>query len=333
MPRPAAARRLAPGDRDLLAWLAAARCALSSQIHRRVNPERSLTVTQRQLKRLADGGLIARFQLHRDDGGGVPLCCAVTDRAIELLGLTGRRAPDLSEAALEGLRADVHIVGWLLALEARAGEGLVEVLGPGRAAIAPGTRAPAALAPGDRLAPRDFLVSRRDGSRAPVERFAAVRPDAVVNLRARGEGPGERGGDVLVVAEAGQPPAQLEAYDHLMSGWWRSVARYRRAGRPPAVVFICADEAEALARAAAADAVLTACLAEIGVGPQQWQRPGREGIHFVAEVDLHHGLLDAWRVPALPPALRAAGACQPLRVPFAQLPPATDSPAAKSPWR
>ena len=119
-----------------------ARCALSSQIHRRVNPERSLTATQRQLKRLADRGLIARFQLYRDDGGGVPLCCAVTEHAIELLGLTGRHAPRLDPTALEGLRADVHLVGWLLALEARAGDAIVEVLGPGSRGDRPGSGRP-----------------------------------------------------------------------------------------------------------------------------------------------------------------------------------------------
>ena len=145
------------------------------------------------LKRLADRGLIARFQLHRDDGGGVPLCCAVTEHAIELLGLTGRHAPRLDRRPRSsGLRADVHLVGWLLALEARAGDAIVEVLGPGRAAIVPGAGGPAALELDHGLRPRDFLVSRRDGSRTPVERFAAVRPDAVVDLRSAGQPAGAR---------------------------------------------------------------------------------------------------------------------------------------------
>ncbi len=87
------ARRLESGDRELIAWLAAARCALSTQIHRRFHADRSLTATQRQLKRLADRGLLARFQLHRDDGGGIPLCCVVTERALELVGISARRAP------------------------------------------------------------------------------------------------------------------------------------------------------------------------------------------------------------------------------------------------
>jgi hypothetical protein len=179
---------------------------------------------------------------------------------------------------------------------------------------------------------RDFLVSRRDGPRAPVERFAAVRPAAAVDLRAPGDHAAPRG-DLLVAADAVDPVAVLEAYDHLLSGWWRSVERYRRAGAPPTVVMLCGDKAQALARAVLADAVLTACLAEIGVAPEDWQRPGRDGLHFVAEADLHRGELTAWTVPRLPPALRAGSACEPVPVPFVQLPAATAAGAAKPPWR
>jgi hypothetical protein len=328
---PARPGRLAPADRELLAWLAGARIALSSQIHRRFRPESSLTVTQRQLKRLADAGLLARFQLHREDGGGIPLCCAPTQAAIELLGLEGRRAPELRADALPGLRADVHMVGWLLALEARAGDSLVEVLGPGRAAIVPGQRERSGLDVGTTLRARDFLATARDGSRAPAERFAAVRPSAVASLRGAAA-PAERH-DLLVVADAGNPPAWLEAYDHLLAGWWRSVERYRRAGRPPAVVVVCADHTQALARVAAADALLSATLAQIGVDPRAWERGGRAGIHFAAEEDLHHGLLHAWRVPLVPPALRGDAAWEPLRCPFAQLPPEPSQAAVKPPWR
>ena len=52
------------------------------------------------------------------------MCCVVTERAIELVGVSGRRAPELHEEALGTLRADVHLVGWLLALEAHAGAAL-----------------------------------------------------------------------------------------------------------------------------------------------------------------------------------------------------------------
>jgi hypothetical protein len=335
LPAPAPSRpaRLGAADRELLAWLAAARCALSSQIHRRFNATRSLSVTQRQLKRLADAGLLARFQLHRDDGGGIPLCCAVTEAAVARLGLAARRAPELGEDAVDGLRADVHTVGWLLALEARAGEALVEVLGPGRAAIAPGVREPAALALSGGLRARDFLATAPDGSRVPAGRFEGVRPRAVASLTSAGEAGAAAARDLLLVADGGERPAWLEAYDHLLSGWWHSVERYRRAGGPPAVVVLCSDRPRALARARSADGVLSACLAQIGVDPAHWQRGGRAGIHFAAEEDLHQGLLTAWRVPALPPSLRGGERCEPLRVEFAQLPPAVGPGSAKPPWR
>jgi hypothetical protein len=316
--------RLAPGDRELLAWLAGARCALSTQIHRRMHPERSLTVTQRQLKRLADRGLIARFQLHREDGGGLPLCCAVTARALELLGITARAAPELRESQLDALRADVRLTGWLLALERHAA--ISEVLGPGRAAIAPGRREAPALELERGLRPRDFLITGRDGVRVPVERFVALAPGAAVCT--------DEGTDVLVVLDRdGDPqPALIEAYDHLLSGWWRTVERYRRAGGPPAVVFVCRSEAAALERAAAADRLLSACLAEIGVGPEQWDRPGRHGIAFAAEQDAHDGLLLAWRVPPLPPTLRGNDESAPLRASFLQPPAAVAGAVAQPPW-
>jgi Replication-relaxation len=316
--------RLAPGDRELLAWLAGARCALSTQIHRRMHPERSLTGTQRQLKRLADRGLIARFQLHRDDGGGLPLCCAVTARALELLGITARAAPELRESHLDALRADVRLTGWLLALESHAA--LCEILGPGRAAIAPGRREAPTLEFEHGLRPRDFLITGRDGVRAAVERFAPLRPGAVVCT--------DGGNDVIVVfdRDGKAEPGLIEAYDHFVSGWWRSVDRYRRAGMAPTVVFVCRDQAAALERVAMADKLLSACLAQIGVGPEQWARPGRAAISFAAEQDAHDGLLIAWSAPTLPPQLRAENESTPLRAPFMQAAPAVAGTAAQPPW-
>jgi hypothetical protein len=316
--------RLVPGDRDLLAWLAGARCALTSQIHRRMHADRSLTVTQRQLKRLADRGLIARFQLHRDDGGGMPLCCVVTARALELLGVTARAAPDLRAENLDALRADIHLTGWLLAFEHHAAVG--EILGPGRAAITPGRRDAAALELEQGLWARDFMLTRRGGERVPVNRLAALRPGAVVCTA--------EGADLLVVLDRHGLPdrALIEAYDHLLSGWWRTVERYRRAGAPPAVVFICADAAAALERVHVADMLLTACLAEIGVSPADWARPGRAGIHFAAEAAAHEGVLDAWLVPELPPEAREEMGQPPLRAFLAQPRPAVAGDSVKPPW-
>ena len=313
-------------DRPLLVWVAGARCALTSQAHRRVNPARSLTVTQRALKRLADAGLVGRFQFHRDDGGGVPLCCSPTDAALALLGVNDRHAPRLADEELDRLRTDVHVVGWLLALEDRCGDAIAEVLGPGRALIAP--PAGAALELPDGLRGRDFLATRRDGSRGPVSRFAAVRPHAVIEMRSDGVPL-----DVLLVWDPPDPVVMLEACDHLLSGWWRTVARYRRLGAPPRVVVVCADEEAAFVRAVLADSVLSACLARPGLAAQQWERPGRCGIVFAAEADVHRGSLAAWAVPALPPPLRGADGVKPSRVEVVRAPPAPEARAAKPPWR
>ena len=95
---------------------------------------------------------------------------------------------------------------------------------------------------------------------------------------------------------------------------------------------LCESEDRARELAGTADEALTACLAEIGVSPREWQRPGRAGIHFAAEADMHCGLALAWRVPPLPPALRLATAEPQSPVEFAQLPPGPAQDTAKPPW-
>jgi hypothetical protein len=313
--------RLESSDRELLEWLVGARCALTTQIHRRMRPGRALTSTQRQLKRLADAGLVARFQLYRGDGGGVPLCVTATAAALELIGARGRAPVDLGDHALPGLRNGLHLVGWILALEALLGGALSDVLGPGRAAIAPGggrSLGPAELVLEDGLRARDFLLSAPDGSRRAVERFAPVHPDAVVALAS--DDVRAPAGDLLVVRERHERIGWLERYDHLLSGWWRAVARYSRAGAPPSLVVLCADAERARECALEADGVLCATLARIGSDPFQWERPGRKRISFVAESDVHAGSLAAWQLPQHPPALRDGQPTELLRVEFAVVP-------------
>ena len=334
---PRATRRAAAldaQDRELLAWLVGARCAMTTQVHRRLRPDRALTTTQRQLKRLADAGLVARFQLHRPDGGGVPQCCVATAAAIELLSIAGRSAPSLGEDALPGLVSDLHLVGWLLAFERCAAGGVRAVLGPGRAAIAPGGRralAPADLELGPGVRARDFLHGGSSGERRVVETFAVVRPDAVVELHL--EEPRPANLDLLVVRERRGDPGWLERYDHLVSGWWRSVPRYARVGCAPLVVVLCADGARAEELARSADPLLSATLARIGDDPGTWERPGRARIHFAAEIDAHAGRLSALRVPELPPELRASGSDELLTVELPAPRRAAQSRATPSPWR
>jgi hypothetical protein len=296
-----------------MAWLGVVGWALTTQIHRRFEPGKALTTTQRRLKRLADAGAVVRVQLHAADGGGAPMCCGLGESGRELLG--ERKLPAAIEippgdrligAALGAIRERVHLVGWLLALEARLGGSLLAVRGPRRLRLAPPSHAGRPIGPADlRLSagrtPRDFLRRQRNAPTTPPDAFAAVTPLAAAELRT-GDG---RRAELLVDAAAGGSDealtAALERYDHMLAGWWSQT----HAGEPPRVVFVCADAASAAAAARLADATLTASQAYPGEDPRDWPRPGRERIFLVAERDLHEGRLHGLRVPALPPSLRA----------------------------
>ena len=72
-------------DLEVLLLIASLGHVLTTQIHRRFNPGRAVTTTQRRLKRLADAGAVGRFQFHRRDGGGAPMCYVITAVGLELL--------------------------------------------------------------------------------------------------------------------------------------------------------------------------------------------------------------------------------------------------------
>ena len=59
---------------------------------------------------------------------------------------------------------------------------------------------------------------------------------------------------------------------------------------------------------AARGPLLTACRAYAGEYPFDWEYPGRERILFAAERDVHDGILYAYGVPRLPPAVRVTAA-------------------------
>ena len=342
-----------PLDLEILALIASMRHVLTSQLHRRHNPGRALTTTQRRLKRLSDAGLVERFQFHRRDGGGAPMCYVIAPLGLELLGAHGRpgaldrrevgerrdpspkskkSSPPLSRDAahpsslpvagdgrLRQARHDVHVTGWALALERALGGSAPRLRGPEESALSPplcatGGGRRVAIGPGDlRLpggrAPHDFLRTVAAGARVEVERFETVRPDASVELR----------GVCLLIERddrlpAGPAAAKLERYDHLLAGW--SVCAPRFAGRGdrleigqrPAAVFLCRDRPRARECARLADHVLCACRAYAGEHPRDWLYPGRAGLLFAAERDVHEGVLLAYGVSRLPPEVRVATA-------------------------
>jgi hypothetical protein len=191
------------------------------------------------------------------------------------------------------------------------------VLSPPLRSTPDGRRAlgPAELSlPGGRL-PHEFLRTDSAGARVPVERFETVRPDLTIELPGGRRGPdGERTGiasDLLVELDdrlpSGRGAGKVERYDHLLAGWSVHTTRYgRRLGAPPAVVFVCRDRTRARECARGADAMLSSCRAYAGEYPADWEYPGRAGILFVAERDVHEGLLRGYGVPRLPPEVRVS---------------------------
>jgi hypothetical protein len=321
-----------PMDIEILTLVVALRHVLSSQIHRRFNSGRAATTTQRRLKRLSDAGLVERFQFHRRDGGGVPMCYVVTAAGIELLGARGRLAVEREtldatspilgspgERELRQARHDVHVAGWALALVGTLVDARAKIGGPDESVLSPSLRSSrdgrVALAPADlRLpggrTPHDFLRTDVDGRHVEVERFESVRPDAIVAVEI---GAGAPAADVMVEIDDrlpfGRAAAKLERYDHFLAGWSTHTSRYgRRREAVPMVAFVCRDRARARECARLADPVLKACRAYAGEYPFDWEYPGRERILFASERDMHEGLLHAYGVPSLPPAVRVTAA-------------------------
>lgn len=320
-----------PLDVEILALIASMRHVLSSQIHRRFNEGRAATTTQRRLKRLSDAGFVARFQFHRRDGGGIPMCYSITGAGLRIVSehrgslvgiVLGEEDAHRSEQPISSSREvsgdrllrqarhDVRVAGWGLAVERALADGLLRLRGPVDSVISPPSSSRAnpgrMLAPGDlSLAggrtPHDFLRTIEKDTRVEVEHFQSVRPDASLLPQRRRE--------LLVEFDdrlpEGAGAAKLERYDHFLAGWSSHIRRYSRpSGGLPLVVFVCRDRSRACECARRADRVLTACRAYAGEYPRDWEYPGREHIVFVAERDAHEGHLRSWGVPRLPPNVR-----------------------------
>jgi hypothetical protein len=321
-----------PLDIEILGLIVSMRHVLSSQIHRRFNEGRAVTTTQRRLKRLSDAGLVARFQFHRRDGGGAPMCYSITPAGLHLSGECGRsgaqeiltgglthendpspsksRTPD---QLLRQARHDVRVAGWVLAVQRIFSSNPLEFYGPRESVILPpsrskhGDRTMLGLTdlclPGGR-APHDFLRTIDSVARIEVDRFQSVRPDATIRAK---------DAELLVELDDRLPEglgaAKLERYDHFLAGWSVHHPRYSRpAAKLPIVVFVCRDRVRARECARRADRVLTACRAYAGEYPSDWDYPGRERIVYVAERDAHEGHMGALGVAALPPDVRVAAA-------------------------
>jgi hypothetical protein len=232
-------------DLEIIGLVAGLRHVLTSQIHRHFNPGRSLTTTQRRLKRLCDAGLVERFQFHRRDGGGVPMCYVVTRLGLELLGADdrldilagseGRTEGEPSNGARLGAasrgdhrlgqaRHDVHVAGWVLAFEQALTGCEMRSHGPAACVLSPpsGPGAPGrgVFGPGDLhlpngRTPHAFMRTVSDGERVEIERFETVRPDAIVEVSPPTGPPASRGSSL---SRAKAIDVIIERDDRLASG-------------------------------------------------------------------------------------------------------------------
>ena len=163
--------------------------------------------------------------------------------------------------------------------------------------------------PGGRT-PHGFLRTDRGRRRVAVEQFAAIDPDATIELRVR-DGSRLEVFDLFVELDRTFRPAKnidkFKRYDHMISGWCALKDRYTtHCTAPPLVVFVCRDQANAKEFCRAADPVVSAAHAYGGEYPSEWRYPGRDGMFFVAERDVHDGRLLGYALPTLPPERRAA---------------------------
>ncbi|MGH2831616.1 MAG: hypothetical protein ACRDK2_02495, partial [Solirubrobacteraceae bacterium] len=283
--------------------------------------------------------LLHRFQFHRRDGGGIPMCYVITETGLELLHkrdrlehideeqrrAAGAVASGESEQLLAQARHDIHVSAWVLALERALGGPPFPIKGIRESVLSPPARTSGSNRvtfgpddlhlPGGRTA-HDFWRITGDKERVPVERFETVRPDATIEVplpRSDGEQRRPPRTDVLVEFDdrlpVGAKAAKLARYDHLLTGWAMQLTRYgKHLGKEPLVVFVCRDRSRARDCARRADSVLIACRAYAGEYPSEWQYTGREQIVFAAERDMHEGLLCAYGLPRLPPDVRVSAA-------------------------
>ncbi len=228
-----------PLDMEILALVAGLGHVLTSQVHRRFNYRRAATTTQRRLKRLSDAGLVERFQFHRRDGGGVPMCYVITAAGLELLRANDRlkapadgevdaaRPPSTaslpeSEGRLRQARHDVHVAGWALALTRVVGDARPTLRGSGQSVLSPPLRSTPdgriGLGPGDLRLPggraaHDFLRTNATGEDVEVERFETVRPDAIVEMHGRVDmRPTSTGDDGMRAVSVGEVSASPGAH-------------------------------------------------------------------------------------------------------------------------
>jgi hypothetical protein len=322
---PAVAERLEPQPRDLEIVRALWRyeALLLTQIWQEWWEGKDIRAAQHRLKRLVAAGWLRRFRMRLAVGAHQP--GFVLSRHGFLAGQRHRgphgsyipKGVKWEEGRLAHHGALAHLLqtnAWVLAFRRLVGEHAVDWRGEHEGRL----EVPTKLVEGRRVPidVDDLELERYTRARdLRDEQFERVWPDATVTMDMPRHG---RTFDLMIELDRTDRPAKnfdkFRRYDAFITGWWRRVERYRKMGEQPAAVFVCTDEAHALAFMRASDREVTGRLARPGTPDHTWPYPGRERILFVAERDVHDGSLRAWKLPAEPTAVARRAELSPREV-------------------
>lgn len=328
------ARAHEPSERELeiLGALWSYRFLFASQIWRRWWSGSSLRASQQGLQKMAAAGWVRRFKFQVAERGTQQRVYCLSRKGFELLrGRSGRdgrlfvaddatwREPQIADP--RRVLRDLHVNGWVLALESGVGRSLTSWRGPRAGRLEPPRRKHQGqwvdLRPSEVVLGSNHKLQGFEGTR-----FEPVSPDATLALRLTGDGPRrvELMVDLNRARGGGASEERLRRYDGFVSGWWRLLDRYKGFGLAPLVVFVSEDERAALRLLKLADRVVTTRVAKAGTPELEWPYPGRRGLFFAVERDLHEGSLEAFALPEHPPHVReqidgqGARVCRPRRV-------------------
>lgn len=143
-----------------------------------------------------------------------------------------------------------------------------------------------------------------------------VSPDAAIQLHNLTDNPETARRELWIELDRQGHTSRLTEkftnYDVFMALWWRTVPRFKKAGRPPIVIFVAPSIAILKRQLLIGDTVLVAQAGRQIEGPENWGLPpARNRIFFALESDLHKGSMRMYRVPELTPAMRLAVASNP----------------------
>ena len=227
---------------------------------------------------------------------------------------TGRRGTYIDPAAAwrEPIMSDarrilrsLHVNGWVLAFEARAGKLVRAWRGPRESRLEPPRR---------RVRGEWIDIGRHRRLREPqaprlaADSFEPVTPDATLELRVPA-------GDSHCAstcssswtgrARAVAAEDRLRRYDGLISGWSGMLDRYRTLGTPPVVVRLRGRAPRAGAPANGGPRG-DRTAGEAGHEETEWPHPARRAMFFAVDRDIHSGSLEAFQLPSIRPTCASA---------------------------